>query len=89
MLKPSPPPSLIPPPLYHHARQIVATLGIKGDDGNFLTCAQPFTGDNVMSIAYQPAAGVLYVAWESGSGPTWAPACCSDYVRVALKGTWW
>jgi hypothetical protein len=71
------------------AVRIVATLGIKGPD--FLTCAQPLYkyGDNVMSIAYAPAAQRMHVAWESGRGEAaWRPAACSPYVTVDLTKFW-
>jgi hypothetical protein len=74
------PPAMPPPPPCMQCRT-------KGD--NFLTCDQELSGDNVLSVAYAPAQGRLWVAWESGAGPTWRPAACSDYVEVDLKGKWW
>ena len=67
------------------AAGIVATIGTKGD--NFLTCDQPLTGDNVLSVLYAPAAKYFYVAWESGgvgSVDQWRPAACSPYVKIDL-----
>lgn len=63
---------------------IVATLGIKS--ANYFSCDGPFTGDNVLSIAYAPqdGAGYAYVAFESASGHAWRPAACSPFVKFEL-----
>jgi len=54
------------------------------------------SASNVISAAFVPAvgAGVLYAAWEEGSGQhtsgggDWVPACCSTFVKIDLE-KWW
>lgn len=70
-----------------------SVLGGKSNDvSNFYQCNASYyaKADNVISAAFAPqdGAGVLYAAWEVGSGDSWVPACCSTYIKVDLAA-WW
>jgi hypothetical protein len=74
---------------YQDAVYLVAVAADKGDQGNAaFQCAGPPYDDaqNILSIAFQPRALTLYVAWESGHGDAeWTPAACNTFVQVDMK----
>jgi hypothetical protein len=84
------------------AINVTSLLGIKGVDygscsrANFATLKGPHESAIVLSVVYDPSRGDAYVAWEDGTGtskedskdPTWRPASCTTYVKLALSG-WW
>lgn len=71
-----------------YAVQIAATLGQKGDDYYACAPASFSSGDNVISVAYNPARARLYAAWEDVTAADgWTPACCTFYTRFDL-GEW-
>jgi len=72
-----------------HAVEIVATLGIKGDD--FFTCEgrlSPHGSKVILSVVYVPAEQRFFVAWEAGKDgggeANWRPASCMPYALVNL-----
>jgi len=71
-----------------YAVQIAATLGQKGDDYYACAPASFGSGENVISVAYNPARARLYAAWEDVTpAHGWTPACCTFYTRFDL-GEW-
>ncbi len=77
------------------AVRTAAVLGSKGDivsGADFFVCdpEQYADASNVLSAAFAPVpdAGVMYAAWEVGTGTAWLPACCSTYVKIDLA-QWW
>lgn len=52
------------------------------------------SANNVISTAFQPSTGaednkgVIYAAWELGSGNEWIPAACGAYVKFDMS-LWW
>ena len=71
------------------AVEIVATLGIKGDD--FFTCHGPIDprGSKViLSVIYVPAEQRFFVSWEggmdAGQQANWRPASCMPYTSFDL-----
>jgi len=76
--------------------QAIYTAAVLGDKGSnrsqFHECiADSYPkANNVISAAFAPASGggVMYAAWEVGTGDNWVPACCSAYVRFDMS-EWW
>lgn len=68
------------------AINITSALGDKGEHP--YVCRNNTDGSNILSVAFVPAQGVFYVAWEDGYLSTWRPAACNTYVRVDLKRFW-
>eukprot|EP00050_Salpingoeca_kvevrii_P017702 m.67473 g.67473 ORF g.67473 m.67473 type:complete len:503 (-) comp7682_c0_seq2:947-2455(-) len=62
---------------------IVAVVGDKGKHAH--TCENNTDGSNVLSVAFAPTDMTVAVAWESNTGDTWRPACCSTYVQFDMK----
>ena len=66
------------------AQQIVDVTSLVGQKGpDYTQCLAPYEGgNNVLSVAFAPAAQTLYAAWEDGANTTWTPAACSPYVAL-------
>ena len=64
---------------------VTAIVAGKGQDYPY-TCATPNNpGDNVISVVYAPAEGVMWPAWESGTAEQWMPAACNAYVQFDMN----
>jgi len=76
----------------YEAINVTSILGDKGftDRESFYHCLNENHGSNVLSVTYEPKvnAGVMYVAFETGTGATWRPACCGAYVKFDMS-RWW
>lgn len=62
---------------------IAADTGLSTTEEAY-TCVMPGAGSNVLSVVFEPSAGVAHVAWESANGTAWLPAACSPYVAFDL-----
>jgi len=72
------------------AINITSVMGNKGID-HMYKCTFPYAstaGNNILSVTNVPRDGVLYSAWENGSGDNWSPAACNAYVRFDLNQYW-
>ena len=63
---------------------IASVLGIKGP--NYFSCSlsQFKAGNNIMSIVFDPSLSKAYAAWEDGTGSSWRPAACNEYIEFDL-----
>lgn len=69
------------------AVNMTAVPGDKGGDSrnSFVTCgASAVNGENIVSASFAPAQGVMYVAFEDGSGEAHVPACCNNYAKLDM-----
>ena len=89
---------------FYEAINVTSILGAKGGSttDSFYHCPTNNDGENIIrylristscdlvSVTYQPGinAGTMYVAFETGSGDTWRPACCGTYVQLDMQ-SWW
>lgn len=70
---------------HKEAVSITALVGEKGLD-HIYDCNGPFdAASNILSVTYDPAEVIAYMAWENGHKSTWTPAACNTYLAVDLK----
>ena len=68
---------------YNAAINITAILGDKGKTA--YSCDSYADGSNIVSVTFHPGNQELWAAWENGSGSSWTPAACNNYVHIDLS----
>ena len=68
---------------HNDAINITAILGDKGETA--YQCQDSTAGSNIISVTFHPSGQEFWASWENGSGSSWRPAACNNYVHFDLS----